>query len=201
MNAAGLIRFRKWEAGGKKGLKPLTDCIAAVFLDVQYYKGDMVDSALERRLREIDPQFEIIYDRCTTSHNMEPGFHLYRRVKGLPETSGRQLKLEFSLQKDCNQPWPLGGPREPGPWVIDEIRKTDKANLSGDKEKADAMAIKAMQDHTDAEDAAADAAQREQFIEFNKAIQPVMQERVAVGLSTTNERKPRGRPKKIQVKL
>lgn len=200
MNAAGVHRFRKWEANHKKPLAPLPDCVAGVFMDVNYFKGEMVDSALWRKLREIDPQFEVVYDRCTTNGPMMPGFHLYRRVEGLEETSGRRLKLEFSLQFDVDAPWPTGQPREPGLWLIEEIRKRDKARLSGDKERADALAVKQITDAETAADEAADKAEREKFIDFNKEIQAPLAGKVAVGMSTTNERHRNKRKNKIQVR-
>lgn len=204
MNDAGIIRFRKWEMNGRKPLAPLPDCVAGVFMDVHYFKGtvdEMVEPRLFRALHAIDPRFEIMYDRCTTSGGSGPGFHLYRRTEGMAGVSNRRLQLEFSLQRDMTKPWPQGEPCEPGMWVIDHIRKTDKANLSGDKDKADKMAVKKLADEDAAEDARVEKEEFEHYVEFNKAIQPVMEGKVSVGLSTTNERKPRGRPRKIQVKM
>lgn len=204
MNDAGIIRFRKWEMNGKKPLAPLPDCVAGVFMDVHYFKGtvdEMVEPRLFRALHAIDPAFEIMYDRCTTRGGSDPGFHLYRRTEGMAGLSSRRLQLEFSLQHDMTKPWPQGGPREPGMWIIDHIRKTDKANLSGDKDKADRLAVKMRNDAEAAEEARADKEEHDHYIEFNKAIQPVMEGKVTVGLSTTNERKGKRRANKVQVKL
>lgn len=136
MNPVGYSRLRKWEAGGKQPLAPLTECMRNVIAD-GYCLGGHIDSVTILELRALDRDLEIVFDRCTTDGSGRfPGFHLYRRIKGLPDVGDRMLRLEFSLQYDCDMKWPEGRPRMPGRWVVEEFKKRRLAGNTAEEREA-----------------------------------------------------------------
>lgn len=198
MNGAGLARLNRWNDAGQKPQRVLTEMIhGAICGGIEYFKGSCVDEFMRQELRKIDPAFEIVYDRATSSGTLEPAFHLYRRIKGGANSPERLLRLEFSLQENCDLPWPQGKPREPGRWVIDEIRKHDKSNLSSDPEIANRRFLKQMRDKDLEETAKADIQDYEPIAEFEKECQEIIDGKKSMKGRKHNRRSPKDAPVQI----
>jgi len=97
--------------------------------------GGDVPWVLQEKIRRIDPDFKIIYDRLAAPDSLSPSHFLIRitRRGGTPAASS--FVLEFPLQYDIEMEWPHGTPRAPGEWVLDAIKQRWKANLPGETEE------------------------------------------------------------------
>ncbi len=108
------------------------ECERADLCDAHWMFEDTLGlEILHQELRRIDRGFEIIYDRLTALSSTHPGHHLYRRISSGGSPLGDRLVLEFSLQEDIHARWPDGIPKAPGRWVVELVKKLDKANLPG----------------------------------------------------------------------
>ncbi len=136
MTPRGQFRLHKWEECGRRPMRPMTYCYRGDLPNASWIGGDYY-GVLEHHLRNIDRNFVIIYDRCTAPNDMSPAHHLYRIVRrgGVPHDDF--MVLEFSLQEDMRMVWPNGKPLAPGNWLLETVKKYDKARLPGDEAAAD----------------------------------------------------------------
>ena len=107
--------------------QPLRRCLRRQIPNIGWGREDMnVLRRVNKALRQIDRDFEVIYDRAL-SPGGGPGHCLYRVAKhgGVPVDD--TLVLEFPLQWELASSWPEGGPRPPGMWILDVLKGLDRA--------------------------------------------------------------------------
>ena len=114
------LRARRREREGPR--PPLQYANRYDFHLAHYIRGD-VDLSTQIAIESLDRNFEIIYDRAIAPTDSSPGHCLYRRIRNGGSPTGDYFVLEFPLQWECEKQWPHGRPREPGMWVVDEIKK------------------------------------------------------------------------------
>lgn len=119
MNPRGERRAAKWEASGRTPTFPLTRCCESAIPSVSFSGGEL-DSATLAALRAINPRYVVKYDICTTN-GFGPGHHLYE--KDGEQDGSALLRMVFPLQYDLDRQWPEGGPRAPGPWLIEAVKR------------------------------------------------------------------------------
>lgn len=122
------IRQAQYGDGASGGLAPI-DRMPRFMIPNTGFKPP---KDVARALKAISREFEVIYDPLTRPHGYSHGFgcHLYS-VKGGFNTS--ELVLEVSLQWDTKMPWPKGRPRAVGLWIVEWVKRHDKASLPGDR--------------------------------------------------------------------
>ena len=79
--------------------------------------------------------FEVVYDRSTTTDSLAPGHHCYRILSHGGVPSEDILQLEFSCKLDFNKPWTPDNARPPGMWIVEHFKKQDKARRSGTRQE------------------------------------------------------------------
>lgn len=128
MTHKGLLRLQKREAGIPQ--PPMKYCHRCDLPETKYL-FEPRQSTLAFRLKQLDPGFEIIYDRATTKNNMQPGHHLYRVIRKGASQAMDYMVLELSIQEDLDMRWPTGVPKLPGDWLIAELQSRRKSRFEG----------------------------------------------------------------------
>lgn len=115
--------------------KPLHRCLRSKIPSQSYVREDfpMLDR-VHRALREIDRNFEIVYDKALAPQG-GPGHVLYRCLRKGATPAYDLLQMESPLQHDMRLPWPSGKPREVGLWIVGWVKERDRATRGGSKKR------------------------------------------------------------------
>lgn len=134
--------------------QPLRRCLRRQIPNLAWGHEDMgLLKRVNKALRLVDRDFEVIYDRALSPEG-GPGHCLYRVAKRGGVEVDDTLTLEFPLQWGLASPWPQGGPRPPGMWLLDVLKGLMRASRARTIEEAQTQEHAQVDAEEDREEAA-----------------------------------------------
>lgn len=130
---------------------------------------------IEKQLKRLDPNLEVLYDKAAVQNSMQPSWHLYRRVRRAGVEGLDTLELVFSIQRDYDQPWPLGTPIHPDSTVLKEYQKRIHRHNHAEGDPFEA-ALKETKEYNETVKAKTDATQADTIGEISKDANKVIRQ-------------------------